>query len=75
MNDISVNHLPLSPPGFQHGHGEKVATHYNTLQETGLAARSQSRIFYMRNFNNWLKSVLIGEIIKLLLKMFSLFIC
>uniref|UniRef100_A0A4W5NHF0 mRNA (guanine-N(7))-methyltransferase n=1 Tax=Hucho hucho TaxID=62062 RepID=A0A4W5NHF0_9TELE len=47
----------------RHGHGEKVATHYNTLQETGLAARSQSRIFYMRNFNNWLKSVLIGEIL------------
>ncbi|KAJ7991992.1 hypothetical protein DPEC_G00289590 [Dallia pectoralis] len=46
-----------------HGHGEQVASHYNTLQETGLAARSQSRIFYMRNFNNWLKSVLIGEIL------------
>ncbi|XP_021415391.1 mRNA cap guanine-N7 methyltransferase [Oncorhynchus mykiss] len=52
-----------SPTKKQHGHGEKVATHYNTLQETGLAARSQSRIFYMRNFNNWLKSVLIGEIL------------
>lgn len=44
-------------------HGRKVASHYNTLQEVGLAARSQSRIFYMRNFNNWLKSVLIGEIL------------
>ncbi|KAG7260431.1 hypothetical protein CRUP_009357 [Coryphaenoides rupestris] len=44
----------------QTGHGVKVASHYNTLQETGLAARSNSRIFYMRNFNNWLKSVLIG---------------
>lgn len=38
----------------------KVAGHYNSLQEVGLAARSQSRIFFMRNFNNWLKSVLIG---------------
>ncbi|XP_015246338.1 PREDICTED: mRNA cap guanine-N7 methyltransferase [Cyprinodon variegatus] len=45
-------------------HSKEVATHYNTLQEVGLAARSQSRIFYMRNFNNWLKSVLIGEILE-----------
>lgn len=46
------------------GHGVKVASHYNTLQESGLAARSTSRIFYMRNFNNWLKSVLIGEMVQ-----------
>lgn len=45
-------------------HGVKVASHYNQLQEVGLAARSQSRIFFMRNFNNWLKSVLIGEILE-----------
>lgn len=45
-------------------HSVKVATHYNKLQEVGLAARSQSRIFFMRNFNNWLKSVLIGEILE-----------
>ncbi|KAJ8303443.1 hypothetical protein KUTeg_019839 [Tegillarca granosa] len=38
-----------------------VAKHYNELQETGLAARSQSRIFYLRNFNNWIKSIVIGE--------------
>ncbi|XP_031697866.1 mRNA cap guanine-N7 methyltransferase-like [Anarrhichthys ocellatus] len=44
-------------------HSVKVASHYNSLQEVGLAARSQSRIFFMRNFNNWLKSVLIGEIL------------
>lgn len=48
----------------EEGHGQKVAIHYNTLQECGLAARSQSRIFYLRNFNNWLKSVLIGEILE-----------
>uniref|UniRef100_A0A3Q3WX30 mRNA (guanine-N(7))-methyltransferase n=1 Tax=Mola mola TaxID=94237 RepID=A0A3Q3WX30_MOLML len=42
----------------------KVASHYNNLQEVGLAARSRSRIFFMRNFNNWLKSVLIGEILE-----------
>ncbi|CAJ1084287.1 mRNA cap guanine-N7 methyltransferase [Xyrichtys novacula] len=45
-------------------HGVKVASHYNSLQEVGLAARSRSRIFFMRNFNNWLKSVLIGEILE-----------
>ncbi|XP_056154527.1 mRNA cap guanine-N7 methyltransferase [Lampris incognitus] len=45
-------------------HSVTVASHYNSLQETGLAARSQSRIFYMRNFNNWLKSVLIGVILE-----------
>ncbi|XP_017285114.1 mRNA cap guanine-N7 methyltransferase [Kryptolebias marmoratus] len=45
-------------------HGVKVASHYNKLQEVGLEVRSQSRIFFMRNFNNWMKSVLIGEILE-----------
>ncbi|XP_075996272.1 mRNA cap guanine-N(7) methyltransferase isoform X2 [Genypterus blacodes] len=45
-------------------HSKKVACHYNRLQEVGVAARTQSRIFYMRNFNNWMKSVLIGEILE-----------
>ncbi|TRY99015.1 hypothetical protein DNTS_024567 [Danionella cerebrum] len=44
-------------------HSEKVATHYNKLKECGLAERNKSRIVYMRNFNNWLKSVLIAEIL------------
>ncbi|XP_078071800.1 mRNA cap guanine-N(7) methyltransferase [Mustelus asterias] len=43
------------------GHCSKVAAHYNELQECGLAVRNQSPIFYLRNFNNWIKSVLIGE--------------
>ncbi|XP_048451567.1 mRNA cap guanine-N7 methyltransferase [Rhincodon typus] len=43
------------------GYCSKVAAHYNELQECGLAVRNQSRIFYLRNFNNWIKSVLIGE--------------
>lgn len=38
-----------------------VATHYNKLEEKGLVERSKSRIFHMRNFNNWIKSVLINE--------------
>ncbi|XP_032826996.1 mRNA cap guanine-N(7) methyltransferase [Petromyzon marinus] len=46
------------------GLGSVVATHYNQLQEVGRDARSHSRILYMRNFNNWLKSVLINEFVQ-----------
>lgn len=42
-------------------HAQLVATHYNNLEEKGLAERSKSRIIYMRNFNNWIKSTLINE--------------
>ncbi|XP_007254739.2 mRNA cap guanine-N7 methyltransferase [Astyanax mexicanus] len=55
-----------SPPKKQdtgEGHSLKVASHYNTLQECGLAERSRSRIVHLRNFNNWTKSILIGEIL------------
>lgn len=38
-----------------------VATHYNKLEEKGLDERAKSRIIFMRNFNNWIKSVLINE--------------
>lgn len=52
------------PPKKVHradNHTKVVAEHYNELKEKGLAERSQSRIFFMRNFNNWIKSVLINE--------------
>ncbi|KAJ4442161.1 hypothetical protein ANN_12027, partial [Periplaneta americana] len=42
------------------GHGSVVAAHYNTLEERGLAERCKSRIFYLRNFNNWVKSMMIN---------------
>lgn len=42
-------------------HASIVATHYNKLEEKGLAERSNSRILYMRNFNNWIKTQLINE--------------
>lgn len=45
------------------GNSNVVASHYNTLEEKGLAERSKSRIFHMRNFNNWIKSMLINEFI------------
>jgi len=38
-----------------------VAQHYNQIEEKGLEERKQSRIFHMRNFNNWIKSMLIKE--------------
>lgn len=38
-----------------------VADHYNMLEEKGLSFRNQSRIVYMRNFNNWIKSMLIRK--------------
>lgn len=43
------------------GNAQTVAQHYNQLQESGLAERTRSRIFYLRNFNNWIKSVLIAD--------------
>lgn len=42
-------------------HTRVVATHYNKLEEKGLEERLKSKIFHMRNFNNWIKSVLISE--------------
>ncbi|XP_018331588.1 mRNA cap guanine-N7 methyltransferase [Agrilus planipennis] len=38
-----------------------VATHYNSRLEKGLHERSKSRLFYLRNFHNWIKSMLINE--------------
>ncbi|XP_046399015.1 mRNA cap guanine-N7 methyltransferase [Ischnura elegans] len=38
-----------------------IAGHYNAIEPKGLEARSKSRIFYMRNFNNWIKSVTIAK--------------
>lgn len=32
-----------------------VAQHYNQLEEKGLAERFNSKIYYLRNFNNWVK--------------------
>lgn len=42
-------------------HSQFVAMHYNAREETGVDERKNSRIFYMRNFNNWIKSQLINE--------------
>lgn len=41
--------------------GATVAKHYNDHPEGTKDSRKESRIFYMRNFNNWVKSVIINE--------------
>ncbi|XP_065205594.1 mRNA cap guanine-N7 methyltransferase [Planococcus citri] len=41
-----------------------VEAHYNDLKEKGLDDRNKSRIVYLRNFNNWIKSMLINEYVK-----------
>ncbi|XP_023170227.1 mRNA cap guanine-N7 methyltransferase [Drosophila hydei] len=43
-----------------------VAHHYNELKEAGLKERNKSKIFFMRNFNNWIKSQLINEYMALI---------
>lgn len=56
--------VPAKVPRFVKetgGYANVVATHYNKLEEKGLDERSKSRIFYMRNFHNWIKSMLINE--------------
>ncbi|CAO2594358.1 mRNA cap guanine-N7 methyltransferase [Lemmus lemmus] len=56
--------VPEKRKKLEEGHSSAVAAHYNELQEVGLEKRSQSRIFYLRNFNNWIKSILIGEFLE-----------
>lgn len=41
-----------------------VASHYNSIEEKGLAERLKSKIFHMRNFNNWVKGMLITEFVR-----------
>lgn len=52
---------PVTISNQEEKHATVVAAHYNHLEEKGLKERFNSPIFYLRNFNNWVKSVLIQE--------------
>ncbi|UMM12978.1 hypothetical protein L5515_001482 [Caenorhabditis briggsae] len=43
----------------------EVADHYNNVRQAGIQDRKESRIFFMRNMNNWIKSQLINDAMKL----------
>ncbi|GMT00655.1 hypothetical protein PENTCL1PPCAC_22829, partial [Pristionchus entomophagus] len=43
-----------------------VASHYNSVKQTGIEDRKSSRIFHLRNINNWMKSCLINNGLELL---------
>ena len=38
-----------------------VADHYNSKVDTGVQRRRESTIIFLRSFNNWIKSILIGR--------------
>ena len=38
-----------------------VANHYNSIHNNDIQERKKSRIYYMRNFNNWVKSIIIRK--------------
>jgi len=40
---------------------EKVAEHYNSRPDRSRKDRNQSKILHLKNFNNWVKSVLINK--------------
>uniref|UniRef100_A0AC34GAB1 mRNA (guanine-N(7))-methyltransferase n=1 Tax=Panagrolaimus sp. ES5 TaxID=591445 RepID=A0AC34GAB1_9BILA len=40
---------------------DEIARHYNNVQNKDVNERTASRIFFQRNFNNWMKSMLIQE--------------
>ncbi|XP_052866953.1 mRNA cap guanine-N7 methyltransferase [Anopheles cruzii] len=42
-------------------HSTVVASHYNKIEDRGIFERKKSNIFFMRNFNNWIKSCVIDK--------------
>ncbi|EDW02837.1 mRNA cap guanine-N7 methyltransferase [Drosophila grimshawi] len=54
------------PEGSGAANTHVVAHHYNELKEAGRRERHKSKIYFMRNFNNWIKSQLINEYMALI---------
>jgi len=64
MNMFDEPPKKLKTEENQNGIAAKVASHYNKIEEKGIAARTESRIYFLRNFNNWIKSNLIAEFLE-----------
>ncbi|CAG9767518.1 unnamed protein product [Ceutorhynchus assimilis] len=60
-DSCSPHNNKLAETASDSSHAQVVATHYNLIEEKGLDERSKSRIVHMRNFHNWIKSMLINE--------------
>lgn len=54
-------HTEEKTSGSTEGLGDKVAKHYNEHPEGSKESRKESPIFYLRNFNNWIKSIIIND--------------
>lgn len=55
--DIVSNRDMLCNPTYKNC----IANHYENLKKSNLEERNNSRIAYLRNFNNWIKAELIRE--------------
>ena len=52
-------HFRMAAPSAV-GHASRVGEHYSSVKEVGVDKRADVRIIRMRNFNNFIKSVLIN---------------
>lgn len=59
---FQVNQSLNQPSSAESSISTVVASHYNSIEEKGLDLRNKSRIVHMRNFNNWIKSMLISKL-------------